>query len=106
MENYQNFLEWVRYTLMIASIIVALGLFIGAVRYWKRLGIGQRLWSTGAIMALVYMADANHEAAVLDLPFRWRIIPACLALIAYVAYLLEPSGRKSIRFGRDPYEPG
>ena len=94
--------DWIRSTLAVAGVIIALWLFLLTARYFKDLSYGQRLWATGAIGVLIYVADGLREAAIIHLPFRWRLIPLAFGLIAYFAYLLEPRQRKRKRFGQEP----
>jgi hypothetical protein len=104
MENV-NFLIWFRYTLASLSVIVALWLILMTARHFKKLDFGQRLWATGAILILLYVADACREAAALGIANRWRLLTHCLGLNPYFAYLQEPRNRKLLRFGKPTFTP-
>lgn len=90
---------WLRTVLVGLTLFVTVLLIIQAFRAWKHLSIGQKLWATGSICALLYLADAGREAITIQLEFRWRLVLWALAVVAYFAYLLEPTRSKMRRFG-------
>lgn len=99
--------DWLRATLSISSLIISGWLLVMTVRVFRNLSYGQRLWATGAVCVLIYVADGLREAIQTDLEFRWRLLPLIFGLIAYFAYLLEPRTRRHQRLGkgRDPLAP-
>jgi hypothetical protein len=95
--------SWYRALLGVLSFVVAGWLFLMSARYFMRLSSGQKLWATGAVLVLIYVADALRESVKDGLGFRLRLIPLTLGLIAYFVYLLEPRRKKTKRFPGDPF---
>lgn len=94
-----TFASWLRVVLIGSTLLVTLMLIVQSVRAWKHLSIGQKLWATGTICALLYICDAAREAVEVDLEFRFRLFLWAAAVVAYYAYLLEPNRSKMRRFG-------
>lgn len=94
---------WFRALLGLLSVVVAVWLLLMTTRYFRRLSSGQKLWATGAILVLIYVADALRESLQQGLGFRWRLVALTLGLIAYFTYLLEPRRKKTQRFPGNPF---
>lgn len=107
MDDY-GIASWYRILLISLTWVVTLVLIIQSIRAWKHLSIGQKLWTTGTVCALLYVCDAAREAVTVDLEFRFRLILWTFAVVAFFAYLMEPTRSKKRRFGGgvlDPHDP-
>ena len=97
--------DWYRITLIVLTGFVIIVLLAESLWAWKHLSIGQKLWVTGTLFVLLYGADTLREAVVLDVGFRWKIIPYLFGLVAFFAYLLEPTRSKLHRLGGGIFDP-
>lgn len=97
--------SWFRIMPIGLTLFVTVVLIVQSIRAWKHLSIGQKLWVTGTVCALLYICDASREAVAVDLEFRYRLVLWAFAVVALFAYLLEPTRSKMRRFGGGVFDP-
>lgn len=100
-----TFGAWLRTVFAIGSVGITIALFIQTLKAFKYLSIGQKLWSTGTILLLIYISDALRRAIQINLEWSFRLIPLMLGLIAFFVYLFEPQRQKRQRFGGEVLAP-
>lgn len=91
---------FVRIVLMGGTILATLVFAYQTVRAWRHLSYGQKMFAVGVVCILIYVIDVSRAALEAGLTWNWRLAPLGVGLASLAAYLMEPLGLKSQRFGR------
>lgn len=95
-----DFVTFIRWALLCVLAIVLVGIGIQMLFTFNKMSRGQRFYTLGTYLLMIYAADGMHEAIVQGLHWRFRLVFAFWGLVLLAGYLTEPWEMRKSRIGR------